>query len=400
MGDIDRGIAVFALPLALVALTAMSESAASADLGANCCADLQERVAELESTVARKGNRNVSLKLYGQVNTGVLAWDNGAQSNVYVVDNDTSSTRFGFRGEAMITSNWSAGYRIELEFQSAASDKVTESDDDQSAIGNMRQSHWYVKSKALGRFSVGLQDTANSGAAEVDLSGTNVIALSGHNSYIADIAVGNSGGVKWDTYVFGNSEFNRKNVVKYSTPTFAGLALSTAYGEDDLWDVALRYAGEVGGLKLAGAIAYGEDTDFGGSPRKEETTLGSISALHGATGLFVTGGVSYRARLTGATGRTDTKRSRTLWHVRSGLVRKWLSAGKTSVYAEYANFEGDASYSLGEDGADVYGGGLVQKIDAAAMDLYLGYRHYDLETDDIADEQIADTLMSGARIKF
>ena len=47
----------------------------AADLGGDCCADLEERVAELEATTARKGNRKVSLEIYGQVNQGVLWWD-------------------------------------------------------------------------------------------------------------------------------------------------------------------------------------------------------------------------------------------------------------------------------------------------------------------------------------
>jgi hypothetical protein len=33
------------------------ETASAADLGGNCCADLEERVAELEATTVRKGNR-------------------------------------------------------------------------------------------------------------------------------------------------------------------------------------------------------------------------------------------------------------------------------------------------------------------------------------------------------
>ena len=44
-------------------------SAKAADLGGDCCADLEERVAELEATTARKGNRRVSLTVTGQVNT-------------------------------------------------------------------------------------------------------------------------------------------------------------------------------------------------------------------------------------------------------------------------------------------------------------------------------------------
>ena len=36
-----------------------SVSAQAADLGGDCCGDLEERIAELEATTARKGNRKV-----------------------------------------------------------------------------------------------------------------------------------------------------------------------------------------------------------------------------------------------------------------------------------------------------------------------------------------------------
>ena len=36
-------------------------SAKAGDLGGNCCADLEERVAELEAATVRKGNRKVSI---------------------------------------------------------------------------------------------------------------------------------------------------------------------------------------------------------------------------------------------------------------------------------------------------------------------------------------------------
>ena len=48
-----------------------SVSAQAADLGGDCCGDLEERVAELEATTARKGNRKVKLEVSGQVNEAV-----------------------------------------------------------------------------------------------------------------------------------------------------------------------------------------------------------------------------------------------------------------------------------------------------------------------------------------
>ena len=54
-------------------------SAQAADLGGDCCADLEERVADLEATTARKGNRKVSLTISGWVNEAVFFWDDGTE---------------------------------------------------------------------------------------------------------------------------------------------------------------------------------------------------------------------------------------------------------------------------------------------------------------------------------
>mgnify|MGYP000977392845 FL=1 len=59
-------------------------TASAADLGGDCCADLEERIAELEATTVRKGNRKVSLTISGWVAEQVLYWDDGVESNAYV----------------------------------------------------------------------------------------------------------------------------------------------------------------------------------------------------------------------------------------------------------------------------------------------------------------------------
>src|SRR6478609_350507 len=86
------------------------EPVKAADLGGDCCADLEERVAELEATTVRKGNKKVSVTLYGQANKAVLTWDDGAEQNTYVVDNNYESSRFGIKGSAKISGEWSGGY--------------------------------------------------------------------------------------------------------------------------------------------------------------------------------------------------------------------------------------------------------------------------------------------------
>ena len=77
----------------------------AADLGGDCCADLEERIAELEATTARKGNRKVSLSVSGHVNHAVLFWDDGHERNAYVVGNKNDQSNFSFTGDAEIATD-------------------------------------------------------------------------------------------------------------------------------------------------------------------------------------------------------------------------------------------------------------------------------------------------------
>src|ERR1700754_2270807 len=89
---------------ALAGLLLSTASASAADLGGNCCADLEERVAELEATTARKGNRKMSVTIYGQVNRAILYWNDGRRQNIFPgLDDHNSASRFGFMGSAKIS---------------------------------------------------------------------------------------------------------------------------------------------------------------------------------------------------------------------------------------------------------------------------------------------------------
>ena len=88
----------------------------AADLGDSCCADLESRVAELESTTARKGNRNVSLTISGYVAQEVTWWDDGGESNIYLHGlGPTQATHVKFTGEAQFAPGWTAGYTLRIQ---------------------------------------------------------------------------------------------------------------------------------------------------------------------------------------------------------------------------------------------------------------------------------------------
>ena len=106
-------------------------SASAADLGGNCCADLEERIAELEATTARKGNRKVSLTISGWVAEQAMYWDDGFESNTYIGGIGTTiSTHFKFTGQATITPGFHAGYVMHVEVGTVDSFGINAGTDD------------------------------------------------------------------------------------------------------------------------------------------------------------------------------------------------------------------------------------------------------------------------------
>lgn len=411
-----RGAAAFA---GLGALALVSTSAQAADLGGDCCADLEERVAVLEATTARKGNRKVSLTVSGWMNQALLVWDDGHDSDAYVVSNGNDLAAINFAGEAKIRPGWTAGYEIELEIISASSDDVDQFNDDGIDGANsieIAQSAIFISSEQYGTITWGFADQASDGAPEMDLSGAENVAYSA----IPDVAGAfqfrsSAGGFTGITIgdLFDNFNGDTFNVIRYETPELAGFVLSASWGEDDMWDVALTYEKELGEFEVAAAIAYRENKDNDSADELDQDTInGSISVIHNPTGL----------NLTFAAGQRDyndepNRDEATFYYIKGGINKQWSPLGNTSIYGEYGQFDdvlaGDVSGIMGVDAvtgseAKVYGFGIVQHIDAAAMQLYVGYRHYEVDIDftnggvAVAGPSIEDidTVMAGARIEF
>jgi hypothetical protein len=454
--------------------------AKAADLGGDCCADLEERVAELEATSVRKGNRRVSLTISGQVSTALMAWNDDSNvslvsggkdadgkglpgksggrargSDVYVVENVPSGgTFFAITGDAKINPKLTAGFNVTIALDTGGrSHQVNQLDDDgtldpvrdagaRSAGGFdtdivLTLANWYLDHKDLGRVTVGRINTATAGVTTVDLGGAGVTA----NSQIGYTQRGmflssndglllNSAGTTWAAALGGNTVngagLSRANAISYTSPTFGGFSVAAAWGEDDVYDVALRYAGEAGGLRFAAAIGYiHNSTGLGdvteefnaagiaqpGTAPKPSQVKGSASVLHVATGLYLTGAYVNQDNDAPIAGLDDNT---TLWYVQGGVSKNWTGLGNTVIYGEYARVE-DARVDLGTlfNGAvtfeatntDMWGLGIVQHVDAAAMELFLSYRKFSADLNNATVNGSSsfgdfDVVMGGARIKF
>jgi predicted porin len=413
----------------------LTTSASAADLGGNCCADLEERIAELEATTVRKGNRKVSLTISGWVAEQVMWWDNGIESNVYVGGVGTTlSSHFKMTGQATIAPGYQAGYVIHVETNSNEPLGWNERNDDGSGPKvDLLQSFWFINSDRMGKLSVGQMSHASDNVAIlVDGSGSLVPAnwVNFDNQAFRLVSGNQYLNATWGELQYcqhigagigGDCNGVPQNAVRYDTPVFAGFSASASWGEDDFWDVAARYAGEWNGVKVAVAAAYSHYSDEHGpgGGRADVVHLDSdyfqIGAFvqHVPTGLFVYGAYGHENNdslfVNNVNGHDGD-----MWYLKAGLRRKWHEWGHTVLFGEYQRRDDMYRPGLTIEGLDVVGSntdmwglGIVQEIDAAAMSLWLTYRHHsgdvDLTNGELrgnADLEDFDLIKFGALINF
>jgi hypothetical protein len=431
----------------------------------SCCSDLEQRVAELESMVARRGNRAVSLQVTGLVNSAVMAWDDGGERNAYVVTNDNQRSRFSFVGKAAIDAIWEAGYAIDIGLRAANSKLVTQLGDNDRILRrdfDVRSSIWFLRNKHFGTGFIG-----TTFAATDRIANSNVTQTSMFDQYAAPENTGlgmflrsarngqlNRSLLSWRRIIGAGGDQPGESqrgfsLLKYVSPTWNGFTAAADWVVTDFWDVVLRYRKEVHGFDLGAGIGYlqlvpGSRTrsvcsiailDDGGDSPACRQLLGSVSAKHLDTGLFANFGFEYTldgiADDTERFANTGVGDHELLLSGQVGIERKYFSLGETTIYGQYYNYGGAAptallvrpgdplnptgvgSWAVWQSNVHIWGAGIAQGIDSAAMILYLNYRRVsgDLTlrqlngaeaTGPIAGAPIddLDLLLSGAVIRF
>lgn len=380
--------------------------AQAADLGGNCCADLEERIAELEATVAKKGNRKVSLRVYGVVSKAIIYTSIEDYENWAVgVDNSNKSSYVGFRGEAKINPKTKAGYVAEIGLGGY---------DVEAQLGGLgygplngttdeiyvRRSFVYLKNDNVGSVSLGLANQATDGISQANFG--NVGYASTMGSLRPLIGPGTLDVLDlWDG--------NRGNLARYDSPILAGFQVSGSWGtgwdtsgdnDAGVWDVALRYAGEWDQFKVAAGVGYRDGVllssddlggllNIGGGIADLQVLSGSVAVQHVPSGIFVQGMYGSLDASDWLPGLPDLK----MWQAQAGIEAKVTKLGHTTLYGEY----GETDFSLPTD-PSLWGVGVIQAIDSAAMHIYVSGRRY--KTGTLGGSEDLDVFMAGASIQF
>ena len=406
--------------VAALGISASLTPAMAADLGGNCCADLEERIAELEATTARKGNRKVSLTITGWVVETLTYWDDGVEQNVYVGGPGiTLASHVKFTGAAQVSPDVKVGYTLHLEFNH--NDTVLTSQETDNApnpgLPNFAngvfpfESSWFMESKSLGKVTVGKTQSATDNVAIVGVDNSGTIFSDNSPDFGAFLSfrlrrngaqVGGGAGATWgqlDNCALTNAGIGADctavpgNFVRYDAPAFAGIKLSAAWGEDDTWDVAMRYNGEGGGFLYNLGMGYSHSTDedfvVPTSGKRDEGYFQLGGYLqHVATGLFFYGtygtdtevnNPNYSNAVTGFS-RDEGE----MYMLKTGARLKLFNIGHTIPYFSYrktTDMLDEVLIAANATGSEIdrYRVGVTQEIDAAHMHVWAAYTRWEGE---------------------
>jgi hypothetical protein len=372
--------AAFACALVVMA-TLVPNAASSADT--ECCSDLEARIAALEETVVGKGNRKVNVEVAGAVSRAVLSWDDGQNTDSYVVTNDGEGSKIEITGEAehFNRANWSAGFHIEINVQGAGSGEVNQFDDNIPTALQIDESQIWMRHSKAGQLTWGFVGGTGENIEDLtenDLSDTATAFYSG----VEDVGGGfflrrsNLRGVPGLLPVVWGDLIDHLpgidgSIVRYDTPLYRGFEANATWGEDDQWQLALNwvsepeedseenpelaeaepmeknsgaYPAQTGLLKIfyiSGTVGLFDIRDVLVDEPDSRTAAGSLSVLHKPSGISLTGAVA-RRNFTSSVRFNDDEVGRPsdpwYYYLKAGWKRDLNRLGKTAFFAEYGNF--------------------------------------------------------------
>ncbi len=393
---------------------------------------LMDRVNELESKErqltgltekeAVSTTDSLTLKISGLVNRAMLWHSNGKDSNTAHVDNDNSPTRLNFTGLGKLSEDMTVGATLEAALESNSTDNIDVHDTSGSkSTFNRRKAEVFIKHKIFGELYLGQGSTASDGTMEnTDLSKTGVVSAGTSVGFMA-------GGTRFydkstqarglvdaqalnvEKLFDGSDGLFRRDRIRYNTPNFAGFSLQGSHyyrGRNDNWDVALKYAGSIGGSKISAQTAYMHRNSL-----TKTVTVGTIptkySQFNASAGVLFENGISLFAGVVNRDWQLKKVHSGTVYHGKLGYQRDFFEAGKTAFavdYGEYTNMVFDTRPSFEKDQfkGKTYGAFAVQFLDRIATELYLGVRLYKFKGPSQRAVHYKDVkaVMVGSRIKF
>jgi hypothetical protein len=393
--------------------------ARAADLGGDCCADLEERVAELETTTVRKGNKKVSLTLSGRVHANIMYWNDNSSlnfpndpgtafdhnSDVYFGNTAGSGSNIVLNGSGRVSSDLSAGFLMTLANDFGGTNDQIDHQKGPSLTGDT--TYVFLSSKSLGELRLGNMASASDNGYYLNFGAATVGGLAG-GRFTGDFRLRNTAGKLTDvtyTQILHEWADKNENRLMYISPNLGGFKLYADIGGDDTASAALAWVGRFNTVNVEAGVGYQTSTRIDGVSHQAQFTAATASTAfrpmtdttnsnlrelgvsgsiwETGSGLFLSG--EYSRAYAAAAGRQDI----TNWFVEGGWQKNVSGLGLTSLYAQYMKqYNGLRNDTSGH----LFGVGIDQAIDSAASNIYLHYQRDSFDTDGaIADATVVTT---------
>jgi hypothetical protein len=323
--------------------------------------------------VVRQGENGV-LSLSGRLHRVVMWVDDGASRQGFFMDSDQGPTMLRVDVSTRSSGGWTVAGALEVGIQSNRAFAVSQDNPNPGTDITVRDANIVLEHTKFGQASLGRGFAAAWVVPEIDLSGTVPSALLASGSLapgmkFVDRSTDSLSSIRVSDHFVDTERLLLVDRFRYDSPTlFGGFRLSGTVAADARWDLALRYYPSHDDWSIRAAATY-EHKPF--RDVDDRVNLG-VSARHNGTGLS----------LTVAAGRTEAMdgRTGTGYVLKGGWLGTVTSFGSTAFSVDY----GSASDVIQEeDQAATFGVFAQQKWDAIGLDIYTGFRRYDVTRPDI-----------------
>ena len=359
-----------------------------------------------EARVMKNSKDQVSLKVTGQFSTEMHMVDDGFSTRVRHQDANYSSSRFRFLADSKVNANLKVRGVAEIAMNDARNaPSNARASFNSGRSGNdvqTRKTELIFTHNQMGRVYIGAGSAGADGVMNINTHGVysslpgfmGLIASSHQFKEDKDTLSGASLGGQ-----FADLDFNsRQQRVRYDTPAVGGFMLTMSHSDRQTVEAAIRFSGKMFDSKVKAGIGTAQ---MSGEGEAFDEMYGAQVSMAHKSGLGFTMGCGFQkraAKVTSSAGIQETDNDRSGCHTQGHLKRKFNSLGASTIVVEYdrkANMQSHGDVATG------VGVNFHQKIDAAALEVWVKYSNYDLEREvGSASVEDIDIISLGTRMKF
>ncbi len=332
----------------------------------------------------KTGNKN-SVTMSGYVTKTLQYADDGSEEQLFITDGGTSESRIRWIAKGTVNESVSMGAMIELEIPASNNNTSQSFGDNGENSGPttdetawaIRHQYVWVNHKKFGKLSLGNTNAAGNGSAEAQLSGTTWIdntdgAPFGQGHFFVEVSSPSlpvRSAIKVSNTLSNFDATSRTDVIRYDTPKFGGLGLAASLNGGGGGEVAGKYSGKFGPVKVLAKASYSGRSST--STTFDGRLALSFAALHDS-------GINFSVAHGTDSRKTSSATTADPWNLWGavGYKAKIFGAGGTNINVHYNRTTHLAAKG---DNADSVGFTISQDIDAVGAKLGIGYVNYELE---------------------